>query len=302
MLSATIAPWWLWVVFTLAASTAQVFRNAAQRSLIDTLGTVGATHTRFIFGLPFGILFLVLVGLANGGLPQINPASVLWTGFGAVSQIAATALMLDAMRERSFVVTTAYTKTEPVQVAIFGTLILGEHISLSLAIAIIIATVGVIILSWPSRAGSEVFSWRPALLGIGAGALFALAAVGFRGGLTALDTAEFIPAATVTVVVSLTIQTILLSAWLWWRKPETMRAIFSAWRVSVPAGALGAFATQMWFLAFAIQNPAKVRTLALVEIVIAGLISRRLFAQTPTIRDVIGMALIVGGIVLLFNG
>jgi drug/metabolite transporter (DMT)-like permease len=81
-----------------------------------------------------------------------------------------------------------------------------------------------------------------------------------------------------------------------------MRAIFSAWRVSVPAGALGAFATQMWFLAFAIQNPAKVRTLALVEIVIAGLISRRLFAQTPTVRDVIGMALIVGGIVLLFNG
>jgi drug/metabolite transporter (DMT)-like permease len=302
MLSATIAPWWLWVVFTLAASTAQVFRNAAQRSLIDTLGTVGATHTRFIFGLPFGILFLVVVGLANGGLPQINLASVLWTGLGAVSQIAATALMLDAMRERSFVVTTAYTKTEPVQVAIFATLILGEHITLALAIAIIIATVGVIILSWPSRAGSEVFSWRPALLGIGAGALFAFAAVGFRGGLTALGTAEFIPAATVTVVVSLTIQTILLSAWLWWRKPATMRAIFSAWRVSVPAGALGAFATQMWFLAFAIQNPAKVRTLALVEIVIAGLISRRLFAQTPTVRDVIGMALIVGGIVLLFNG
>jgi drug/metabolite transporter (DMT)-like permease len=302
MLSATVAPWWLWVVFTLAASTAQTFRNAAQRSLIDSLGTVGATHVRFIFGLPFGIVFLILVGVAAGGLPQLTLPSVLWTALGAVSQIAATALMLAAMRERSFVVTTAYIKTEPVQVAVFATVFLGEHITPLLAAAIIIATSGVLALSWPSRAGREIYSWQPALLGIAAGALFAFSAIGFRGGIVALGTAEFVPAATVTLVVSLTIQTLLLSAWLWWRKPETMRAIFKSWRVSVPAGFLGAFASEMWFLAFAIQNPAKVRTLALVEIVLAGLVSRRLFAQTPTLRDIVSMALIVVGIALLFNG
>jgi drug/metabolite transporter (DMT)-like permease len=39
-----------------------------------------------------------------------------------------------------------------------------------------------------------------------------------------------------------------------------------------------------------------------VEIVIAGLVSRRLFAQTPGIRDVLGMVLVSIGIVLLFNG
>jgi drug/metabolite transporter (DMT)-like permease len=301
MLSATTAPWWLWVVFTLVAATAQTFRNAAQRSLIDSLGTVGATHTRFIFGLPFGILFLLVVGAATGGLPQVNVASFLWTALGAVSQIAATVLMLAAMRERSFVVTIAYTKTEPVQVAVFATVFLGEHITPVVATAIIIATAGVIVLSWPSRAGREVFSWRPALLGIGAGALFALAAVGFRGGIVAHGTAEFVPAAAVTLAVSLSIQTVLLTAWLAWREPKVLRGIFAAWRVSLPAGALGAFASQMWFLAFAIQNPAKVRTLALVEIVIAGLLSRRLFAQTATIRDIIGMVLVVAGIVLLFN-
>jgi drug/metabolite transporter (DMT)-like permease len=302
MLSATVAPWWLWVVFTLAASTAQTFRNAAQRSLIDSLGTVGATHVRFIFGLPFGIVFLLVVGAAAGGLPQLTPASVLWTGLGAVCQMAATMLMLAAMRERSFVVTTAYIKTEPVQVAIFAALILGEHITLTLAIAIVIATVGVIALSWPSRAGREIFSWRPALYGIAAGALFAFAAVGFRGGITALVTAEFVPAATVTLAVALVIQTVLLSGWLLWREPKVLRAIFGAWRISLPAGALGAFASEMWFLAFAIQNPAKVRTLALVEIVLAGLVSRRLFAQTPTMRDIASMTLIAAGIVLLFNG
>lgn len=302
MLSATTAPWWLWVVFTLVAATAQTFRNAAQRSLIDSLGTAGATHVRFIFGLPFGIAFLLIVGAATGGLPALTLPAFGWTAIGAVSQIAATALMLMAMRERSFVVTTAYIKTEPVQVAIFATLFLGEHITAILAAAIIIATVGVVLLSWPARSGREVFSWRPAILGIVAGGLFAFSAVAFRGGIGALGTAEFVPAATVTLALSLAIQTALLSAWLLWRQPETLRKIFSLWRVSLPAGALGAFASEMWFLAFAIQNPAKVRTLALVEILIAGLVSRRLFAQTPTIRDIAGMVLVCVGIVLLFNG
>ena len=244
MLSATAAPWWLWVVFTLVAATAQTFRNAAQRSLIDSLGTVGATHVRFIFGLPFGIAFLLIVGAATGGLPALTFPAFGWTAVGAISQIAATALMLAAMRERSFVVTTAYIKTEPVQVAIFATLFLGEHITAVLAAAIVIATVGVILLSWPSRAGREVFSWRPAILGIVAGGLFAFSAVAFRGGIGALGTAEFVPAATVTLAVSLAIQTVLLSAWLLWRQPEVLRKIFALWRVSLPAGALGAFASR----------------------------------------------------------
>ena len=301
-MSAATAPAWLWVVFTLAAATAQTFRNAAQRSLIDRLGTVGATHTRFIFGLPFGILALLIVSLAGGDVPKPNVSSFVWTAIGAVSQIAATAMMLAAMRERSFVVTTAYIKTEPVQVAVFALVFLGEQITLSLAAAVIIATAGVLALSWPSRAGREIYSWRPAILGIAAGGLFALSAVGFRGGITALGAPEFVPAATLTLALSLTTQTVLLSAWLWLRNPGTLRAILQSWRVSISAGLLGAFASEMWFLAFAIQNPARVRTLALVEILIAGMVSRRLFAQTPGLRDITGMVLVCVGITLLFQG
>jgi drug/metabolite transporter (DMT)-like permease len=296
------APTWLWVVFTLLAATAQTFRNATQISLIERLGTVGATHIRFIFGLPFGLLALAVVSLAYGEVPRPNAVSLLWTAFGAVSQILATALMLAAMSERSFVVTTAYTKTEPVQVALFAMVFLGEQITVALAAAVLIATSGVLALSWPQRTGQEIFSWRPAILGIMSGGLFALAAVGFRGGIIALGTTEFVPAATVTLAISLTIQTSLLSAWLLMRDPDVLRAVLKAWRPSYPAGFLGAFASEMWFLAFALETPARVRTLGLVEILIAGIISRKLFQQTPGIRDVIGMALVIVGIALLFNG
>jgi len=298
-----MAPSWLWVAFTLIAATAQTFRNAAQQSVAKELGTVGATHIRFLFGLPFGLVALAVVAAIWGGAPRPGALSLAWDLFGAVSQIAATALMLAAMRERSFVVTIAYTKTEPVQIAVFALVFLGEPLSLSLAAAVLIATVGVIVLTWPSRAGSgEIFSWRPGLLGIASGGLFALAAVGFRGGIVALGESEFVPAATVTLAVSLTIQTILLSAWLLLREPGTLRAILHAWRPSVAAGFLGAFASENWFLAFALVNPARVRTLGLVEIFIAGLISRRLFSQTPSARDIAGMILVAVGIALLFNG
>jgi drug/metabolite transporter (DMT)-like permease len=295
-------PSWLWVVFTLIAATAQTFRNAAQRSLIDQLGTVGATHIRFLFGLPFGLLSLAAGALVWGELPRPNTESLLWTVFGALSQITATALMLAAMRERSFVVTTAYTHTEPVQIALFAAIFLSEPVSLSLAVAVVVACAGVLLLSWPSRAGTEIYSWRPACLGVASGTFFALTAVGFRGGITALEADHFSSAAILTLAIALIVQTACLSVWLLWREPMVLQAILNAWRPSLAAGFLGAFASTNWFLAFALTNPARVRTLGVVEIVIAGLVSRRLFAQTPGIRDVLGMVLVSIGIVLLFNG
>jgi drug/metabolite transporter (DMT)-like permease len=297
-----MAPEWLWVVFTLVAATAQTFRNATQKHLTAELGTVGATHVRFLFGLPFGLLALAGVFLFFGTLPRPSVDTVQWTSFGAVCQIAATALMLAAMRERSFVVTIAYTKTEPIQIALFAFVFLGEQVTLPLAAAVLIATAGVIVLSWPSRDGGEMFSWRPALLGIASGGFFALAAVGFRGGITSLGHVDFIPAATLTLVIALAVQATLLTVWLLVRDPAVLLAIMKVWRPSLAAGFLGAFASQNWFLAFALVGPTRVRTLGLAEILIAGLVSRRLFAQTPSLRDATGIALVVVGVVLLFYG
>jgi hypothetical protein len=39
-----------------------------------------------------------------------------------------------------------------------------------------------------------------------------------------------------------------------------------------------------------------------VEILVAGMISRRVFAQTPGLRDIVGIAMVILGIGLLFNG
>lgn len=292
----------LWAFFTVIASVGQVMRNAAQRELTATLGTVGATHVRFLFGLPFGALFLVLVLFGTGEpMPPLTAPMLAWCTVAALAQIAATALLLAAMRERSFVVTTAYAKTEPVQVALFGLVFLGEHVTLGLAAAILIATVGVLMVSWPRSTGGTAFSWTPAFLGVGSGALFAIAAVGFRGAIQTLETGSFVVAATVTLALGLLIQTVVLTAYLLVADRHVLKEIFRAWRPSLFAGFIGAFASQMWYLAFALETAAKVRTLALIEILFAQVLSRNLFKQDLASREAFGIGLIIAGVILLLN-
>ncbi len=85
----------LWIPFTIVASLGQVARNAMQRQLTGPLGTWGATNIRFLFGFPFSILFFVVVIFVTGDAVPWPPASFFpWLLLGALSQIAATALML----------------------------------------------------------------------------------------------------------------------------------------------------------------------------------------------------------------
>src|SRR5687767_2057442 len=172
-----------------------------QRELTAKLGTVGATHVRFLFGFPFALLFLAAVMFATErGLPQPKLTFWPWVVDGALAQIAATALMLAAMGERSFVVTIAYIKTEPVQVALFGLVFLGDVVTVPMMVAILIATAGVVVMSLK---GGSVGGWKPTLLGLAAGAMFALSAIGYRGAILSLENTHYVMAATFTLAVGL---------------------------------------------------------------------------------------------------
>jgi drug/metabolite transporter (DMT)-like permease len=293
-----IAAGWLWAVFTVIASIGQTARNAMQRELTRIVGTVGATLVRFLFGLPFGILFLAGVVYWFGNpLPAPSPKFFIWVTLGAVTQIGGTALMLLAMNERSFVVTTAYLKTEPVLVALFGFVFLGDRLTAHTALAIAIATTGVMMMSWTKGAASA--SLRPLLFGIGAAALFGISAVGFRGAILSLEAPSFVMAATFSLAIGLSIQTALLSVYLVLFDRKSLFAIIREWRPSLFAGFMGAAGSQFWFLAFALTTAANVRTLALIEVLFAQIVSRRLFDQKSAPREIIGIVLVVAGIAFL---
>jgi drug/metabolite transporter (DMT)-like permease len=290
----------LWAVFTLIAAAAQTARNAMQRELTATLGTVGATHVRFLFGFPFALfVFLPGVMIFSGyGLP--SPPAIFWPWViaGAMAQIAATATMLSVMGERSFVVAYAYIKTEPVQVALFGLIFLGDHVTPLTAAAIVIATIGVIVISLKPGA-SQVSTRRSTVIGVVSGALFALSAIGYRGAILSLALPHFVMAATFTLAVGLVMQAALLTAYLVVREPKVLRDIAAAWKPSLFAGFMGAFASEFWFLGFAITSAANVRTLGLVEVLFALGVTHFVFKQPTTNRELGGVVLVVLGVLLL---
>ena len=292
-----------WVVATLIAAAAQTARNATQASLTRAIGTIGATHVRFLFGLPFALVFLALVaGLHGQPIPALTLKAFGFTALGALSQIAATALMLSLMKAQSFAVTTAWLKTEPVLVALIAAVVLGDPLTLPMLLAIATATAGVVLMS--VKPGTTAAMWRdsgPALTGLLAGALFGLSAIGFRGAIVALPAGDFLIRATTILALGLTLQAVTLGVWLLAFDRGALVASIRAWRPSLAAGFLGAFASQFWFIGFSLTSAANVRTLALIEVIFAQGVSRFVFRQGLSARQVLGMAIIVLGVGLLLR-
>ena len=283
----------VWIPVTLLASSAQTLRNAMQRDLIGALGAVGAAQVRFLFGLPFAVMFLVGLLTATGlHLPRLTAVNLAWTAFGAVSQVIATSLMLAAMRTKSFVVAVAYTKTEAAQIALFGLIALNDPPTAALVAAIALATIGVALMAVRSR--KELMAdWRSAALGVFSATFFAFAAVGFRSAVIGVDSPSQVLSASVILVVGLAIQSAALGLYLAAFDRPGARAIVGAWRSSLFAGFMGALASQLWFVAFALSEAAPVRTLALIEVPMAQVVSLKMFREPPSLREGLGISLIV---------
>ncbi len=309
MQSSSVAAW-AWIPIVVGAAAAQTARNAAQRTLTAQVGTLGATLVRFLYGLPFAALAVALLQAFSDAplaLPAFNAAFFAWVAFGAVSQIAATAFLLGAMKERNFIVAVTYSKTEVLQVALFAALFLHEVPAWLTLLAIGVASVGVVMLSMPQGAGKPGVAAEPArgwggrvaMLGLASGAGFALSAVGYRG--AALQLPGLAPwlAAAWGVLCAQALQSLLLGGWLAVRSPEALRGIRKAWRISLLAGGMGALASLGWFTGFAMRPAADVRTLGLVEVLFSYLVSRRLFREKLGLAEQVGLGLVAIGLVVV---
>ncbi len=292
-----------WVLATLGGASGQVARNLAQAGLTRQIGTIGATQVRFLFGLPFAVLFLILVRTLTGeALPPLPPRMIAITGAGALAQIGGTALMLRVMQARSFAVTTAWLKTEPVMIALGGAALLGDRLSPLALAAIGIATLGVLLTTLkPGMARAALAEAGPAANGLLAAACFGAAAIGFRGGIQALPHGGFLTRATLVLVLSLTLQTLILLVWMLLFDRAALTGSFRVWRGSLGAGFLGAAASQCWFIGFSLTSAANVRTLALVEVILAQALGWFWLKETVSRRQLCGMTVIVLGVALLLR-
>jgi drug/metabolite transporter (DMT)-like permease len=299
-----VAAPFLWVIISIAAAALQTARNALQRKLTGLLSPLGATSTRFVYGLPFAIIYIAALAVSGVEVPTPGVEFYAWCVLGSVAQILAMLALILLLQLRNFTVGIAYTKTELVQIAVLSAIILSDPLSWSAMAAILIATIGIMLLS--TKSGS--LSWkeialgwteRPALLGLAVGAGYTITALAIRGATLSLHSGSFLGAGALALVVMLGMQTVMLLAWLAWREPTQTLRVIESWRQSALPGLTGAAASAGWMTAMTLEPAAHVRMIGLLEVVFSYGVTVFWFREHPSMRELAATALIVAGIGLL---
>ena len=298
-----------WIVITVAAAFFQNIRSTLQKHLKGVMGTTGATFVRFGFGVPFAILFIVLLTHVGGkAMPPPNGVFFAWVVVAALAQIIAQALLVHLFSFRNFAVGTAYSRTEPAQAALFGILFLGEFINFKALVAVAISVFGVMLISVarspinPRSLVTSVFS-RTALVGLASGTFFGVAAVGYRAASLSLANGmaqpDFLMQAAVTLLYAIILQSIIMLVWMVVREPGELARVRKAWKTALMVGLVGATASFGWFSAMTLQQAAVVKALAQIEILFTFASSVLFFKEHINRLEVIGCLLIAAGIVVL---
>ena len=295
----------LWIPITVFAAFMQNLRSALQKHLKGRLSTGGASYVRFFYACPFALVYLLAVREIGGfPLPAVNGLFLLYCLLGGLCQIAFTFLLVYLFSFRNFAVGTTYSKTEIIQVALLGLLLLGDTISAAGVVAIGIGMTGILALSvahqsisWKTLATSLLE--RTTVIGLLSGTCLGASVVFFRGAALALGDGEVVMRAAFALAVSLVMQTVIMGAYLLLREPGQMTAILRHWRPSLAVGVSGFLASVGWFTAFTLQNAAYVRAVGQIELIFTFVASVVFFKERTTTLELLGVGLILSAILLL---
>lgn len=277
-----------------------------QKHLKSTkLSTAGATFSRFLYSAPLVAILLVVYLRASGTpLPTPNPRFWLFALSGGLAQVLATMCVVALFAHRSFAVGITFKKTEVLQTALLGFVVLGEGISAWGLGAILVGFIGVILLSDNQLRGASGYKARlfnrAAGLGLLSGVLFAVSAIGYRGASLSLGLdVPFFARACFTLAVVTSSQTSAMALWLWAREPGELRRVVTNWRVAGLVGVTSMIGSLGWFTAFTLQNAAYVKALGQIELLFSFLASTLFFHEKASKREVIAMLFLTGSILLL---
>lgn len=289
-----------WVIVTIAAAAMQTLRFSLQKQLRGLgLSTAAATASRFVFAAPLALMAVAALMTWRGyAVPQLSALFWLAVVAGGVAQIVATFCTIALFSQRSFAVGIAFTKTEVLQVALFSAVILQEKVSAAGMIAIFVGLTGVLVLSRPAGGWTtKGFFNRATFLGLVAGALFGASSVGYRAATVQISSDDALFRALFALAAVTSVQTLMLLPYLLWREPGEVTRVVAARRPAFWVGVTGMLGSLGWFVAFALQNAAYVRSVGQIELVFTVMVSTYVFGERPTRRELAGIALLAVSIV-----
>ena len=298
----------IWIFFSVAAAFVQAMRFMLQKQLsMGGLTPAGATFARFAFSSPLiWVILAVYTALAGVAFPSTSPLFWGYAVVGGISQILATICVVALFKERNFAVGITFKKTEVIQTAIVGFVVLGDALSSAAILAILIGFVGVIILSDPPEGGSGKWYARitnkAAALGLASGVLFGFSATFYRGASLNLGLEDPLFRAGVTLGFVTLIQTAVMAVWMQMFQQGQVAKVLGNWRKAGLVGITSMIGSYCWFTAFTLQNAAYVKAVGQIELIFSFLIGVFVFREKTKRREFLAMGLIALSILVLVIG
>ena len=195
----------LWVGITVAAAFLQNLRSMLQKHLKARLSSLGATAIRFFFAMPVAWAIWASLGQA----PALPTSFYGFTMLAAIGQIIGTLLLIYLFGLKNFAVGSSLARTEAVQTAMIGSVLLGDTISPWAVAGLLISLVGVILIAGkPAQ-----IETRPVAIGLASGTSFAIASVLYRAATQVLESGGPVAHGAAVLVVATSFQSALLLAW-----------------------------------------------------------------------------------------
>tara|TARA_B100001741_G_scaffold66543_1_gene52845 strand:+ start:2715 stop:3611 length:897 start_codon:yes stop_codon:yes gene_type:complete len=292
-----------WVIFTVLAAFFQNLRTSLQKRLNKNLSLVASAYVRFAFALPFAFIIFFInfrsLDIVQIILDQNN--FIYYTFLGAIFQVIFTLLLLYLFKFSNFVVGTSLSKTEVIQIAIFEYIILKDKLNLFGIIGIIVATIGVIVITIKDvKLFFRNFFSKVTLIGLTTGLILGLSVVYFRAAALSLEnfSSNFDKAIT-TLFFGLFIQTAVVTTYLLTFEKSEFKKFYQNKVEICLTGLAGFLATLSWFFAFTLIQASFVRAVGQIEILFSYMSSKYLFKEKITFIEIMGIIIFISGATLL---
>ena len=296
----------LWVWITLFAVVMQVIRHSLQKHLTASMSPIGVVCVRFVFGLPFGFIYYGILRYFSDGtlIPSTTLDFWVYCFCAALTQILGTLFLILLFRQRNFAVGITYTKTEIMQSALLGLVLVGDQISLAGYVAIAISMAGVMILSavggkFDLNSILTGFFTRVAVYGVLSGFGTASASVFIRAAALELTEAGFLLRAGFVLVIVLSIEVCLIVFYLTFQDKSETQNIIERWKPSLLVGIFSVLGSVGWFSAMTMERVAYVKTVSQLEVIFSIIVSYLIFKERTQVHEFIGMSLVVIAIFVL---
>jgi len=226
---------------------------------------------------------------------------IYYTFLGAIFQVIFTLLLLYLFKFSNFVVGTSLSKTEVIQIAIFEYIILKDKLNLFGIIGIIVATIGVIVITIKDvKLFFRNFFSKVTLIGLTTGLILGLSVVYFRAAALSLEnfSSNFDKAIT-TLFFGLFIQTAVVTTYLLIFEKSEFKKFYQNKVEICFTGLAGFLATLSWFFAFTLIQASFVRAVGQIEILFSYMSSKYLFKEKITFIEIMGIIIFISGATLL---